>query len=78
MMNLLHVRDADYKTAKFAYYRYLPSEAAAIVFSVLFGFLAIAHAYRLFRTRTWFFIPFFIGILCMSPRAVCAVHNYEG
>lgn len=60
----LFTRAADYKTAPFSYYRYYPSEAAAIVFCVLFSFLTIAHWYKLFRTRTWFFIPFAIGAIC--------------
>ncbi|OJJ66143.1 hypothetical protein ASPBRDRAFT_201243 [Aspergillus brasiliensis CBS 101740] len=51
----------DYKTAVWAYYRYYPSEAAAILFTVLFLLTTAAHLYQLFRRRTWIFIPFVIG-----------------
>ncbi|KAF3402544.1 hypothetical protein DPV78_004250 [Talaromyces pinophilus] len=51
----------DYKTALWAYYRYYPSEVAAIIFTVLFALATFAHLYQLFRHRTWFFIPFVIG-----------------
>jgi hypothetical protein len=54
----------DYKTAVWAYYRYYPSEVAAIIFTVLFALATFAHLYQLFRHRTWFFIPFVIGGFC--------------
>jgi hypothetical protein len=43
---------------------YNPSIAAAIIFALLFGAFTIFHAFRLFRTRTWFCIPLVIGGLC--------------
>jgi hypothetical protein len=43
---------------------YVPSLGAAAVFLVLFGVLTIIHLYRLFKTRTWFCIPFAIGGIC--------------
>ncbi|CAG8902465.1 unnamed protein product [Penicillium egyptiacum] len=49
------------ETAAWAYYRYSPSLAAAIIFTVLFGLTTFAHLYQLARHRTWFFIPFVIG-----------------
>ncbi|KAL4925654.1 RTA1 domain-containing protein [Aspergillus undulatus] len=51
----------NYKNAVWAYYRYYPSEAAAILFTVLFAINTFIHVYQLFRHRAWFFIPFVIG-----------------
>ncbi|EAL89024.1 hypothetical protein KXW98_007644 [Aspergillus fumigatus] len=53
--------DASYQTAVWAYYRYYPSKAAAILFTILFLITTFVHLYQLFRRRTWFFIPFVIG-----------------
>ncbi|KAF4205762.1 hypothetical protein CNMCM8980_003812 [Aspergillus fumigatiaffinis] len=55
------VAGEDYKTAIWAYYRYYPSEAAAILFTVLFAMTTFVHLYQLVRHRTWSFIPFLIG-----------------
>ncbi|KAL5003686.1 RTA1 like protein-domain-containing protein [Aspergillus recurvatus] len=53
--------NVDYKSATWAYYRYYPSEAAAILFTVLFVLTTMVHLYQLLRHRTWFFIPFVVG-----------------
>ncbi|CRG86144.1 Protein RTM1 [Talaromyces islandicus] len=53
--------DVNYKTAVWAFYRYYPSEVAAIIFTVLFALATFTHLFQLFRHRTWFFIPFVIG-----------------
>ncbi|THV64613.1 RTA1 like protein [Aureobasidium pullulans] len=45
----------------FSYYEYLPSKAAAIIACLIFIIITILHTWQLFRTRTWFFIPFVIG-----------------
>lgn len=50
----------------FALYRYTPSIPAAVIMAVAFGFLAVFHAYRLIREKTYFFIPFIIGLVCES------------
>ncbi|KAK6537167.1 hypothetical protein TWF694_011364 [Orbilia ellipsospora] len=42
-------------------YPYHPSEAAAILFAVLYGLTSALHTYQLVRTKTWFFIAFTIG-----------------
>ncbi|KAI3023711.1 hypothetical protein CBS147347_6678 [Aspergillus niger] len=42
-------------------YDFVPSEAAAIVFAILFLITTILHYYQAFRWRVWFFIPFLIG-----------------
>jgi hypothetical protein len=56
----------DYQNAVWAYYRYYPSEAAAILFTILFAITTFVHLYQLIRHRTWFFIPFVIGGFCTS------------
>ncbi|MCJ1383312.1 hypothetical protein MMC17_006425 [Xylographa soralifera] len=45
----------------FAYYRYDPSLAAAVIFIVIFIAATSLHVFRLFRTHTWFFIPLVVG-----------------
>lgn len=55
---------ADYQTAVWAYYRYFPSEVAAIIFTALFAIATFVHLYKLLCHRTWFFIPFIIGGFC--------------
>ncbi|MCJ1281756.1 hypothetical protein MMC26_001079 [Xylographa opegraphella] len=47
--------------SRFAYYRYDPSLPAAVIFIVLFIAATALHIFRLFRTRTWFFIPLIVG-----------------
>lgn len=48
----------------FSYYHYDPSVAAAILFIVLFLLTTLLHSYQMFRTRTWFLVPFVLGGLC--------------
>jgi hypothetical protein len=45
-------------------YAYNPSMGAAIIFIILFGATTLVHTWRLFGTRTWFFIPIMIGGYC--------------
>lgn len=49
----------------FSYYEYVPSKAAAVIACLVFIIITLLHSWQLFRTRTWFFIPFVIGGLCM-------------
>ncbi|KAF2098651.1 putative RTA1 domain protein [Rhizodiscina lignyota] len=51
----------DYKTASWSEYRYYPNKGAAVLFIVLFALATGFHVYKMFRTRTWFFIAFVIG-----------------
>ena len=51
----------------FAYYRYEPSLAAAIIFTVLFSLTTFAHLFQLVRNRTWYFIPLLIGGIRKEP-----------
>jgi len=50
------------KIAKF--YDYEPNRPANIIFAVLFAAVTLAHTFSMFRMRTWYFIPFVVGILC--------------
>lgn len=61
MENLLLPRSRSGVLAGFELYRYDPSLAAAIIFILAFTLTTALHGYQLLRTRTWFFIPFFIG-----------------
>ena len=64
----------------FALYRYTPSIPAAVVMAVAFGFLGVFHAYRLIREKTYFFIPFIIGLICkfsLSPSSKTAFLTYQ-
>lgn len=57
---------ADYETAAWAFYRYKPSLAGAIIFILLFLGSTVVHTYQLYKTRSLFFIPFLIGGFCKS------------
>ena len=46
-------------------YKYVPSTPAAAIFAALFGLSTVMHLFQLVRWRTWYFIPFFVGGLCM-------------
>ncbi|KFY46782.1 hypothetical protein V495_02257 [Pseudogymnoascus sp. VKM F-4514 (FW-929)] len=43
------------------YYGYLPSLAAACIFVVLFGASTVWHSVLIYKHRTWYFIPLFMG-----------------
>ncbi|KAK1634841.1 RTA1 like protein-domain-containing protein [Colletotrichum phormii] len=45
---------------------YDPLFAEAVLFAVVFGGLSIRHLVLLIKTRTWCFIPFFVG--CLSKQ----------
>ncbi|KAJ5128332.1 Protein RTM1 [Penicillium atrosanguineum] len=47
----------------YALYRYTPSISAAAVFAGIFLILSIFYLIRLVRNRTYFFIPFIVGLL---------------
>ena len=59
---------ADQPNAQgFEYYRYDPSMAAAIIFTILFFFTTMIHFYQFVRTRTWIMIPLLVGGFCILP-----------
>ncbi len=45
-------------------WHYNPSQPAAVVFIVLFALATAAHGWKMFTTRMWFCLPFFIGGIC--------------
>ncbi|CAG9952351.1 unnamed protein product [Clonostachys rosea f. rosea IK726] len=54
--------DSSDATASFKLYHYDPNRGAAGAFVALFILCTIVHLYKLVRGRTWFFIPFIIGL----------------
>lgn len=59
-------------TIDFKLYRYNPSMAAAVIFTILFLLISGLHLYQMFRTRTWILIPFVIGGFCkLSLQELC-------
>jgi hypothetical protein len=57
-------------------YKYIPSALAAILFAVLFALTTSLHAFQLVRWKTWYFIPFLIGGLCMFSDPFRSVQIY--
>jgi hypothetical protein len=51
----------------FVLYRYKPSIPAAVVFVVIFIGLSALHLIRLTSYRSYFFIPFLVGLLRKKP-----------
>jgi hypothetical protein len=49
-------------------YRYVPSIPAAAIMAAVFGLLAMGYLYRIVKHRAYFFVPFIIGLLCMSSQ----------
>ncbi|KAJ4366029.1 hypothetical protein N0V95_000255 [Ascochyta clinopodiicola] len=48
---------------KLSLYPYTPSGAAAIISAIVFALLLAVHTFKLFKTKTWFAIPFVIGAI---------------
>ena len=61
METTLATRDSASSVLDFKYFYYEPSMAAAVIFIILFAIATTLHFYQMFRTRTWFLIPFVIG-----------------
>jgi hypothetical protein len=49
----------------FKLYHYDPSAGAAVAFAAVFGLTTAVHIWQLARNRTWYFVPFLIGCLCV-------------
>lgn len=60
---MLDPRDSE--SYEFAFYRYDPSMGGAILFILLFIGTTGYHVFQMVKSRTWFFIPFVIGGICM-------------
>ncbi|KAL4893329.1 RTA1 like protein-domain-containing protein [Aspergillus ambiguus] len=56
---MLSVRDSN--EAVFAFYRYDPSMAGAVLFTLLFIGTTGYHTFQMLKFRTWFFVPFLVG-----------------
>lgn len=54
------------ETTKGGYYlwNYVPSIAAAVIFLLLFLGMTALISWRMFKTKTWFCLPFAIGGFC--------------
>ncbi|KAJ5803437.1 Protein RTM1 [Penicillium pulvis] len=60
----------------FALYRYTPSIPAAAIFAGIFLLLSILHLVRLVRNRTYFFIPFIVGLLFECAGYIARVFSH--
>ena len=61
----------------YVFYHYEPSMAAAVIFVFLFGVSTLWHSVQMFRTRTWFMIPFLIGGICKYPQARSCINDTQ-
>jgi hypothetical protein len=70
-LNTMFTRQAtdDDPHGGYVFYHYEPSMAGAVIFVFLFGASTFWHSFQMFRTRTWFMIPFLIGGFCKYPKA---------
>lgn len=50
-------------------WQYVPSIAAAVIFLLLFLGMTALVSWRMFKTRTWFCLPFALGGLCKLASA---------
>jgi hypothetical protein len=53
-----------YEDAAWAFYRFVPSVPANVLFIVLFAISAVLHTAQLLRTKTWYLIALVVGALC--------------
>ncbi|PYH78085.1 putative RTA1 domain protein [Aspergillus uvarum CBS 121591] len=68
--------NTEHDAVYFALYRYTPSIAAAVVFTVVFCVLAILFIYRIVRHRTFFFIPFLIGLIFEAAGYIARIFSH--
>lgn len=61
MATTLVLREEKTAVSNFQYYYYEPSMVAAAIFVAVFGLSTLLHLFQMFKTRTWFLIPFVIG-----------------
>lgn len=61
MESNLAIRAETASDEPFIFYHYQVSMPAAIIFVVLFGLATALHLFQMFRSRTWFMVPFVIG-----------------
>ncbi|KAL6880730.1 RTA1 like domain-containing protein [Trichoderma novae-zelandiae] len=53
--------DPDWQHAAFAFYRYTPSVAAAVIFCILFFASTVIHFIQMWKTKSWYLTPLVIG-----------------
>lgn len=51
-------------------WNYVPSVGAAVIFIFLFLAMTALVSWRMYKTKTWFCVPFAIGGFCMSSTNV--------
>lgn len=59
----------------FSLYRYKPSLPAAAAAAVTFAALTAVHARRMYKTKAYYFTPFFIGGICKYISLCCRSNN---
>ncbi|RAH69334.1 RTA1 domain-containing protein [Aspergillus aculeatinus CBS 121060] len=69
--------NTDQNASGFVLYRYTPSIAAAVVFTVVFCALAIFFIYRIVRHRTLFFIPFLVGLIFEAAGYIARIFSHS-
>lgn len=70
----------------FVFYRYVPSQAAAIIFVLAFLTTTVLHCLQCIRSRTWYLVPLITGGFCKfirrvpsnHPLSVRVTHNVTG
>ncbi|KAF2194558.1 RTA1 like protein [Zopfia rhizophila CBS 207.26] len=64
----------------FYLWNYLPSVPAAVIFILLFLAATAAISWRMYKTRTWFCVPFAVGGFCefIGYCARASAHNKTG
>lgn len=65
----------NYKDADWAFYRFVPSVPAPIIFAVLFGITTLLHAFQMIKTRTWYLGALLTGGICKKQRAVASLNR---
>lgn len=53
-----------YEDAVWSFYRYVPSQPAAIVFCILYVITTIIHIVQILRTRSWYLMALVSGGVC--------------
>ncbi|KAK5653043.1 hypothetical protein OQA88_9329 [Cercophora sp. LCS_1] len=59
-------------------WKYLPSIAAAAIFTILWALLTFAYLWKAWKTRAWFTIPFAIGVEFIGYAARASTHDKTG
>jgi hypothetical protein len=60
------VCNPNWRDSTWAFYRYVPSVAAAIIFCLLFLVSTLLHSWQMWKTKAWFLTALVVGCLCTS------------